>query len=109
MKTVNFTAKMFVTLSYKGCTWTRNAEETKSRYIKSWAAKNLFITEAQLVKANKKSGRHDGYAIGNHYIVKGRVEVSDTCTNETAKFMVFHNARTDYFNCRPLIAIKLYS
>jgi len=104
----SFTAKLFVTLSYKGNPYKRDLDTTINNYKRDMAKGGIILDELTFVKYGK-SGKHDGYANGVHYLVKGTFtnDNYNNSTKDNIKFGIFHYARVDYYNCRPLLSIAL--
>jgi hypothetical protein len=120
MKEYNFTCKMFVTLSYKGSVMCRDAQETLDMYIDRWKTNDSFgtygapldIKEITLLKENIKSGRHDGYATGNLYEIKGVAAYNQDfkVPKHSVRFRIYHTVRNDYYCAWPILwnSIKIH-
>lgn len=110
MESIKFSAQLFITQSYKDCTFVRDKDETVKSYLENLEKKGIRITEMEFIKLGK-SGRHDGYAIGWHFNIKGEVIFTPDASYflfpnapmHTTRFYIFHNARIDYFNCFPIL------
>lgn len=109
---IKFTARLFVTLTYKGKSLDRDMDKTLEGYIESMRKEGIEITSHSFLTLGP-SGRHDGYASGAYFNIGGTAHYSSTAGYELNKsgwrFRIFSGARVDYFNAYPILhnSIKL--
>lgn len=104
---------MFVTLGYVNSAMCRDAQETLDMYIENWKKNDaggsygapLEIKEVTLLKENIKSGRHDGYATGNLYEIKGVAGYNQDYREpkHLVRFRIYHTVRNDYYCAWPML------
>lgn len=102
---VKFTARLFVTLTYKGKSMDRDMDSTLEGYIKAMEKEGIIITSHSFVGLGP-SRMHDGYARGAYFNIEGTASYPATTAlrlNKSGwKFRIFSRARVDYFNAFPI-------